>query len=293
MIPGGGRCSLYPIEQLQRLLQEMRGPDKVYWDPENPGSYRIPEGYVRQRDAWRMFGVDRGTWRRWEREGHVTCGTRVRRSGPKLYKLEDLNRLLEEFGRYAPPHPDPHRPDVYRVPLSGWDIRRREAIIDASDLPLVEGKRWCWVPNASRDGAGNVTLSKHGETTPLHRIILGVSDPDLHVMHLNDDPFDCRRANLVVRTHSEMGAAARKMEAVNGKPCTSRFKGVTWDKFRGKWVAQIRKDDRNYHLGRFDDELAAAEARDEAARRLFGEHARLNFPSGVDAWLEAPALAAA
>ena len=32
-------------------------------------------------------------------------------------------------------------------------------------------------------------------------------------------------------------------------------------------------------------------SRDEflAAREMFGEHARLNFPDGVDAWLEAEA----
>jgi hypothetical protein len=39
------------------------------------------------------------------------------------------------------------------------------------------------------------------------------------------------------------------------------------------------------HLGRFGDEIAAAQAYDEAARELFGEHAYLNFPDGVDAWL--------
>ena len=45
-------------------------------------------------------------------------------------------------------------------------------------------------------------------------------------------------------------------------------------------------DGKNRSLGRFRDELAAAEAYDEAARELFGEYARLNFPDGVDAALE-------
>ena len=39
------------------------------------------------------------------------------------------------------------------------------------------------------------------------------------------------------------------------------------------------------NMGHFDEEIAAAEARDEAARELFGEHARLNFPNGIDAAL--------
>ena len=75
-------------------------------------------------------------------------------------------------------------------------------------------------------------------------------------------------------------------------PCTSKFKGVCWDKRRGRWVAQCKRDGKSY-LGRFDDELAAAEAYDEAARETWGEHARLNFPDGVDAFLEGEAANAA
>lgn len=210
----------------------------------------------------------------------------MNRGGPKLYRLDDLKRLIEEFGRYAPPYPDPQRPGCYRVPLSGRDVRRREAIIDAADSPVVEGRRWCWTRSGghSRAGAGHVALSQAGETPALHRLIVGIADPALHVMHLNDDPLDCRRSNLVVRTLSEKVGANRKMTSSKGKPCTSRFKGVSWDRRRGKWVAQIRREGKR-HLGRFDDELAAAEAYDEAARAVWGEHARLNFPDGIDAAL--------
>jgi hypothetical protein len=130
-----------------------------------------------------------------------------------------------------------------------------------------------------------VALSQAGETPALHRIILGVTDPALQVMHVNDDPLDFRRENLVVRTHSEKLAASRKTTSVKGKPCTSRFKGVCWDRRRGKWLAQIKREGKGRQLGRFDDEVAAAEAYDEAARAMWGEHARVNFPDGIDAAL--------
>ena len=52
-------------------------------------------------------------------------------------------------------------------------------------------------------------------------------------------------------------------------------------------------DGKNRCLGRFRDEIAAAEAYDEAARELFGEHARPNFPDGIDARLEREAADAA
>ena len=54
-------------------------------------------------------------------------------------------------------------------------------------------------------------------------------------------------------------------------------------------MATIKKDRVQRRLGSFRDEIAAAQAYDEAARELFGEHARLNFPDGVDAWLAAEA----
>ena len=53
-----------------------------------------------------------------------------------------------------------------------------------------------------------------------------------------------------------------------------------------RWQAQIRPNGKTRYLGCFGDELAAAVAYDEAARQWFGEDAWLNFPDGVDAWLE-------
>jgi len=78
----------------------------------------------------------------------------------------------------------------------------------------------------------------------------------------------------------------RKFGTLSGRECTSKFKGVSWDSSKEKWVAQINKSGMHRQIGRFRDEIAAAEAYDEAARELFGEFARLNFPDGVDAWLE-------
>lgn len=70
-----------------------------------------------------------------------------------------------------------------------------------------------------------------------------------------------------------------------GRPCTSRFKGVFSEKRREHWVASIKKDRVQLRLGSFHDEIAAAQAYHEAAREMFGEHARVNSPDGVYAWL--------
>ena len=59
---------------------------------------------------------------------------------------------------------------------------------------------------------------------------------------------------------------------------TSRFKGVCWDKSKGKWQAGITINRRYIFLGRYADETDAARAYDAAALAAWGEFARLNFP---------------
>lgn len=60
------------------------------------------------------------------------------------------------------------------------------------------------------------------------------------------------------------------------KNSTSKYKGVSWVEDRKKWVAQICKNYKQRSLGRFNTEIAAAEAYNREAKSLFGEFARLN-----------------
>jgi hypothetical protein len=198
----------------------------------------------------------------------------------------------------SPPYPDPDRPGVYRVPLGGQVAEGREAIIDAESLPLVDGGA-CYLARTGskgphkRPGAVYVSvLLPDGTHTPLRRVVMGMTGRDddrggaLHVGHANGDPLDCRRSNLVVLTAGQRARGARKFGGLGGRACSSRFKGVCWVKREKKWQAKIVANGKRRWLGCFDDEIAAAEAYDEAAKELFGEHAWLNFPDGIDAYLE-------
>jgi hypothetical protein len=237
------------------------------------------------------FDVSTSVWERWQSLGWTPPPV-TSDDGQTTYPLASIERLLRQCGVKALPYPDRQGPGVYRVPLSGETAHGREALIDADAVHLVRTRRWRFAPGDTGRG-GEVQTMIPTDNVRLHYVVMGVTgDDELHIGHRNDDPLDCRRENLVVRTLTDTAANRRKQSTFAGRPCTSRFKGVYRDKRRNYWVATIKKDRVQRRLGNFYDEIAAAQAYDQAARELFGEHARLNFPAGVDAWLERAAAAA-
>ena len=67
------------------------------------------------------------------------------------------------------------------------------------------------------------------------------------------------------------GTNLRNLTANTPKNNTSGTKGVTWDKARSKWLAQIVFKDKHYFLGRYEDKQDAIQARKLAEEQLFGE----------------------
>jgi hypothetical protein len=89
--------------------------------------------------------------------------------------------------------------------------------------------------------------------------------------HCDGNPFNNQWSNLRLSTHSN-NAANRRRPRSN----TSGFKGVTFDRQRGNWKAQITKDGRYYCVGRYATAEEAHAAYVAKARELFGEFARTN-----------------
>jgi hypothetical protein len=154
--------------------------------------------------------------------------------------------------------------------------RGHVAIVDDEDYAALAATRWGVADN--RRGHLSAFRKSGGRRVLMHRAIMGLGHGDPRVVdHINGNSLDNRRVNLRICTPRENRRNAA-MPRIPGK--SSRFKGVYWRRARSRWVAMInlRCDPSPGHLGTFRDEESAARAYDAAAKRVFGEFARLNFP---------------
>jgi hypothetical protein len=97
--------------------------------------------------------------------------------------------------------------------------------------------------------------------------------------------LDCRKSNLRIATNGQNNENTRKRVCNAGKPPSSRFKGVTFDKRDGTWYVRVQHNKRRRNLGNFpitpEGEIDAARAYDCGAREYHGEFALLNFPDSL------------
>lgn len=104
----------------------------------------------------------------------------------------------------------------------------------------------------------------------MHRMLM-IPEDGKQIDHINGDKLDNRKANLRVCTNGQNHMNIKKYA---GK--TSKYKGVWWNKERGKWQTDIKLDKKKRYVGRFEDENEAGLAYNAAAIALFGEFALLN-----------------
>lgn len=109
-----------------------------------------------------------------------------------------------------------------------------------------------------------------GKPYRVHRLVWMYHHGDIQheVDHINRDKGDNRIENLRLCTRTE-----NVRNAVGKGP---GYKGVSFCKQTGKWVAQITVNYRNKKLGRFITQEDAALAYNTAASEHFGEFAYLN-----------------
>lgn len=138
-----------------------------------------------------------------------------------------------------------------------------KAIVDNGDYFRISQYKW----NVTQNGHGYFYARRLDGKTPvyMHREVM-YAKKGQEVDHINKDTLDNRSDNLriVSRRSQRANSSKRKdnrneykgVHIVNGKYITARICGV--------------------HLGMFETEKDAAQSYNEAAVRLFGEHAQLN-----------------
>ena len=104
----------------------------------------------------------------------------------------------------------------------------------------------------------------------MHRFLIDCPD-DKDVDHINGDTLDNRLCNLRVCTRGQ-----NNMNRVKKPNCSSIYKGVSWQKKIKRWVAKISINNKTVYIGTYTDEKEAARAYNKAAKKHFGEFARLN-----------------
>jgi hypothetical protein len=145
------------------------------------------------------------------------------------------------------------------------------AIIDASEAEKVGARLWFY------DARGYALSNINLKPVPLHRFILN-PEAGQDVDHISGDGLDNRHVNMRVCAHAENTRNQLVRTHYNGKPKSSKYKGVHFYKSRGKHMAYIMLNRKRRHLGYFKSETEAAKAYDTAARELFGKFASTNFP---------------
>ena len=172
---------------------------------------------------------------------------------------------------------------------TGWEKRDNYKEMEMRRIKLTQNKfalvdddmfdylnKWKWYANKLGNAwyAQRKSKLKNGKwkTLFMHRIVLRKTTKDLVLDHINHNGLDNQRANLREATHQQN--LFNRKSNINS---TSKYKGVSLDRHRNKWLTQISVDGKHKYLGRFDDEVEAAKTYDEAAKKYFKHYACLNF----------------
>lgn len=151
--------------------------------------------------------------------------------------------------------------DICRIKLYNDKNKEvAEAIIDSEDYEKCKDLKW-YLTNSGYVLSGHSPYLQHlvfGRKTQLD--------------HIDGDKLNNRKNNLRTCTTAENSRNCKI-----SKNNTSGYKGVSWNKERNKWTADIMYNYKHIYLGEFIEGKQAAAAYNEKAAELHGEFAQLNI----------------
>lgn len=151
--------------------------------------------------------------------------------------------------------------------------QRTPVLVDDEDYGMLSEFNW------RINEGGYVVRSKWNndrktcETIYMHRFIMNTPQ-GLDCEHWDLNRANNQKANLRASTRSQNMANTRSRSGL------SKYKGVSLlkrEKLKKPWLAYLRHNYKQYHLGYFSTQEEAAEAYNKKAKELFGQFARLNI----------------
>lgn len=184
----------------------------------------------------------------------------------------------------------PEKPDIlnglphyyYQETITGDSIMSKSipltkgqfAIVDNEDYEALVKFKW----RAYYDGwnwyamrACRCPIVRQQHTIQMHRVVINAQQGQ-EVDHLNGNGLHNYKGNLRFCNRSQNNANRKKRCT-----CSSKYKGVYWNKIIGKWCVRIKHNQKSIWLGYYDNEIEVAQRYDYKAKELVGEFACTNF----------------
>jgi hypothetical protein len=158
------------------------------------------------------------------------------------------------------------------------------AMVDDDDFEKINQFRWrVWNVKGQMYAVRSISQRpKTALTVLMHRVIMNVDESSIEIDHIDHNGLNNQKLNLRKATRSQN---ARNKRSLKGS--TSNYLGVFFHDHeknklgtivtrKKKWCARIGFDGKSYNLGRYNTEIEAARAYNEAAKKHHGEFANLN-----------------
>jgi hypothetical protein len=152
-----------------------------------------------------------------------------------------------------------NRYEFYDTYIIGYTTNEEKFFIDVDDFELI--KNYCW----SRTGHGYLETRKNQKLIRMHNIIIPPPE-NKEIDHIDRDGMNNRKYNLRVATHQE--------NSFNVSIKSNNTSGAVGVCYNGRsYIARIKHNYKDIHLGSFDTFEEAVNARKQAEQEYFGEFA--------------------
>lgn len=195
------------------------------------------------------------------------CGTQLVVAGQSLRngrskscgckRAETAKKRLKKFNEYR------LNGNVVYVKLSNTD---REMIVD-EDVWNAGAKDFCWYLTRAGYAATQIPVQR---SNTLFHVYAFPNCPDGLVRdHIDGNKLNNVRENMRFITQQNNV----RNRTLRSKNKSGRI-GVVWSKRDNKWMAKIKTDGKEIHLGSFSKLEDAVKAREDAEEKYFGEYRR-------------------